>query len=348
MLSLQGERKWYHACAIAHRGSHEQLAKALATHGTWEHVWEKVNSSKSPIDFVAEEQKLDALGAELILKDDPSYPPLLREIEHAPFGIYVRGTLPSRDSFPFAIVGTRNATESSKELAEQFAGTLSRAGMVIISGLALGIDASSHEGALEASGITIAVVATGIDQYYPRANESLGKRIIQGGGTIISEYPPGMPALPHQFLERNRIVSGMSKGILVIEAPARSGSLATARFALEQNRDVFVIPGSARHPNFKGSHALIRQGAELVTCPEDIISAYGMEGVGIGLISPIGPIGEEARAILSVLSDSKKPMSIDKIIELTHLEAHVVMQTLTVLTTNGMIEEGNLGYAARK
>ena len=175
-----------------------------------------------------------------------------------------------------AIVGTRRATPDGKSTARRFAAELARAGIVIVSGLAFGVDAAAHEGCLDAEGKTVAVLACGLANIYPRNNEPLAKKILAQGGAIISEYPPDMPAYPSRFLERNRIVSGLSKGTLVIEAPERSGSLATARFALEQNRDVFVVPGPIAHPNFKGSHALIRQGAELVTTPEDILESYGI------------------------------------------------------------------------
>lgn len=345
MVGPESEHSFYHACARAHVGSHESLAKLIEKHRTWERAWKKIAKDYRSIDAESEWKKLARTDIALILHGDPAYPPLLREIPHAPFGIYVRGTLPSTGRLTLAIVGTRNATEPGKELAESFAHALAREGAVIVSGLALGIDAAAHRGCLEAKGTTVAVVATGLDRFYPRENERLGARIVKEGGAVISEYPPGVPGLPHQFLERNRIVSGLSRGALVVEAPARSGSLATARFALEQNRDVFVVPGPALHPNFKGSHALIREGAELVTAPEDILAAYGIESNLIGG-SPWAET-DDARAVLACLAASKKPVSIDKIIEATNLKARMAMQALGFLAASGRVEERGGGYALR-
>ena len=189
------------------------------------------------------------------------------------------------------------------------------------------------------------MVATGLDQCYPRTNEALGARIVKEGGALVSEYPPGVPALPHQFLERNRIVSGLSRGILVVEAPFRSGSLATARFATDQNRDVFAVPGPATHPNFAGSHELIRQGAMLVTAPSHILENYGVTEAH----SPAAEQAdtEEARTILEHLRSLRRPAHIDKIIEATNLEANIVLQTVMFLVAAGHVAESNEGYAIK-
>ena len=177
---------------------------------------------------------------------------------------------------PIAIVGTRRATPEGKIIAKRFARELTSYGIPIASGLAFGIDAAAHEECVATGGATIAVLAGGLDAIYPGSNAALAQKILARHGCIISEYPLGSPPLPYRFLERNRIISGISRGTLVVEAPENSGSLATARYALEANREVFVVPGSTLHPNFKGSHRLIRQGAELVTTPEEIFEAYGI------------------------------------------------------------------------
>ncbi|MEK7481868.1 MAG: DNA-processing protein DprA, partial [Patescibacteria group bacterium] len=171
------------------------------------------------------------------------YPALLREIPNAPEKIYILGKLPPEESLKIAIVGTRKATDQGRIIAKKLAEKLTNLGIVIVSGLAMGIDTAAHEGAVVANGKTIAVLANGLDKIYPAQNENLAKKILELNGAIISEYEPGKPALEHQFLERNRIVSGLSVATIVIEAPERSGSLVTARLAAEQGREVFVFPG---------------------------------------------------------------------------------------------------------
>jgi DNA processing protein len=293
-------------------------------------------------DPEAEWKKLAEQNIELILREDECFPPLLREIPHPPFGIYIKGVLPRNDQMAIAIVGTRRATPDGKSAARRFGAELARAGIVIASGLAFGVDAAAHEGCLDAGGRTVAVLACGLGHIYPRNNELLAKKILGSGGAIISEYPPDMPAYPSRFLERNRIVSGLSKGTLVIEAPERSGSLATARFALEQNRDVFVVPGSIAHPNFKGSHALIRQGAELVTTPEDILESYSIIKEKTATATFAGT--PEEKAILKFLAACAAPADIDKITEATKLQPHTANQTVSFLLIKGMIREDSSGY----
>ncbi|MCR4260962.1 MAG: DNA-processing protein DprA [Candidatus Colwellbacteria bacterium] len=198
------------------------------------------------------------------------YPKLLGEISDAPALIYVRGEL-KLDRPLIAVVGTRQATTEGKKIAEEFSKELARAGFGIISGLALGIDASAHKGALDAQGSTIAVLGNGIDDIYPPENRELADRILGSDGAIISEYGPGEPIEKTNFIQRNRIISALSIAVLVIEAPIHSGALVTARTGGEQGKDVFVVPGPIGNPNFEGSHKLIRDGAILVSSVEDIL-----------------------------------------------------------------------------
>lgn len=200
----------------------------------------------------------------------PGYPKLLGEITDAPRLIYVRGRL-RLDKPLIAIVGTRQATREGKKIAEEFSRNLVKKGFGIISGLALGIDASAHKGALSAGGNTIAVLGNAIDDVYPVENKGLSDRILKSGGAVISEYGPGKAIEKGNFIERNRIISALSIAVLVIEAPVHSGALITARTGGEQGKDVFVVPGSVDNPNFEGSHKLIRDGAILVGSVEDIL-----------------------------------------------------------------------------
>jgi DNA processing protein len=202
--------------------------------------------------------------------NDSSYPLLLKEIGDAPLLLYVRGQVELLSQPQLAIVGTRNPTYAGRDSAEQFAGVLAQAGLVITSGLALGIDTASHRGALMANAPTIAVLGTGLDYIYPAANKSLARQIAQAG-VLVSEFPPLMPPISTNFPRRNRIISGLSLGVVVIEAALRSGSLITARCAAEQGREVFAVPGSIHNPLARGCHKLIRQGAKLIETAADII-----------------------------------------------------------------------------
>ncbi len=195
--------------------------------------------------------------------DDPRYPPLLRELTDAPPLLHARGRIDLLQQPQLAMVGSRNCTPGGARTARDFAGELARHGLVITSGLALGIDAEAHQGALDAGGGSIAVIGTGIDRIYPSRNKALAHRLAEEG-LIVSEFPLGMPPGRDNFPRRNRVISGLSRATLVVEATRRSGSLITARCSIEQGRDVFAIPGSIHNPQAKGCHRLIREGAKLV------------------------------------------------------------------------------------
>ena len=339
---MEKEAIFYHAIAQHAAGSYADISRLKKNFASWEEAYRAAPDLQNTPSPETAYKKLRERGISLVLKEDPQYPPLLREIPHPPFGIYIKGTPPDNDQLTIAIVGTRRATPDGKSTARRFATELARAGISIASGLAFGIDAAAHEGCLDAGGRTIAVLACGLANIYPRNNESVARKILAQGGTIISEYPPDMPAYPSRFLERNRIISGVSKGTLVIESPERSGSLATARFAFEQNRDVFVVPGGVAHPNFKGSNRLIRQGAELVTCTEDVLESYGiLKEKADASLSAGTP---EERTILKFLAGCSEAADIDKIIDMTKLEPRIANQTVSTLYIKGMIKELGDGY----
>jgi DNA processing protein len=202
--------------------------------------------------------------------DDPRYPPALLQTADPPLLLYAQGRCELLQAGSLAIVGSRNPTPQGRENATAFAAHLSRAGLTIVSGLALGIDGAAHAGALEGAASTIAVVGTGLDRVYPRRHRELAHRIA-AEGLLVSEYPPGTPPLAENFPIRNRIIAGLARGTLVVEAALQSGSLITARLAVEAGRDVFAIPGSIHSPQSRGCHALIKQGAKLVDRSEDIL-----------------------------------------------------------------------------
>ena len=279
----------------------------------------------------------------LIDTENENYPELLMEIQSPPSPLYLMGSLPDQTLPTVAIVGTRKASRDGRELARKTAKELSEAGVVIVSGLAMGIDTEAHKGTLEAGGVTIAVLGNGIDSVYPAQNEKLAKKILEKGGAIVSEYGPGEPSYRNRFIERNRIISGLSLGVVVIEAPERSGALSTARFAGEEGRSVFVFPNSPRNKNYSGSHALIRDGATLVTDTEEIL-----EDLGIGPVhkteKKMKNLSEDEYRVLRVVANAGKPINIDMIIEETTLDPHVASNVIATLVIEGIIKEGNTGY----
>lgn len=289
-----------------------------------------------------------------IKKKDDDYPELLQEIPDAPEKIFVLGNLQNKQinsELKIAIVGTRRATLEGRALAKELAKKLAECGITIVSGLAMGIDTAAHYGTVEAKGKTIAVLANGLNSIYPAQNENLAKKILEFGGAIISEYPAGTPALPHQFLERNRIVSGLCDATIIIEAPERSGSLVTARLAAEQGREVFVFPGPINHPNYKGSHKLIRDGARLTASIEDIFEDLNLNHKKLSQKKenntelPLSNIEtEEEKIILKIIKNSNQPLNIDKIIKLTKLEPQKANQTIAFLIIKGIIKETEKGY----
>ena len=215
---------------------------------------------------------------------DPRYPKLLLEAADPPLLLYAQGRVELLQAAAIAVVGSRNPTPQGLESARAFSSHLADAGLTVVSGLALGIDTAAHTGALEGSASTVAVVGTGLDRVYPSRNLKLAHRIASMG-LIVSEYALGTPPLPHHFPPRNRIIAGLARGTLVVEAALQSGSLITARLASEAGRDVFAIPGSIHSPQSRGCHALIKQGAKLVESVQDILEELRMPGVAPAIAS---------------------------------------------------------------
>lgn len=281
-----------------------------------------------------------------ITQNDAEYPELLREIAQPPAQLYVRGTIPSGQCF--AVVGTRMPTPYGKALTPKLVEPLARAGLVIVSGLAYGVDALAHEAALAVGGHTVAVLGTGIDEesLYPRKHRKLARKIVERGGAVISEYAPGTGAMKHHFPARNRIVAGMSVGTLVVEAKEKSGALITAKFAVEENRDVFALPGSVTSAHSVGPNRLIQQGATPVLSPADILDAYGLVPQQLALsivdgvtLVPSGVEGTEAQRILAALDADA--LHVDAIATATGLPTKQLLPLLTQLELSGLIR--NLG-----
>jgi DNA processing protein len=275
-----------------------------------------------------------------------SYPPLLNELSDPPVALYVRGSTDVLTMPQLAIVGSRNPTPHGRQTAYDFAAHLTRCGLVVTSGLALGIDTASHQGALDADGPTIAVCGTGLDVSYPKSNSSLAASIA-GCGALVSEFPLGTPPTKAHFPRRNRIISGLSLGTLVVEAALQSGSLITARLAAEQGREVFAIPGSIHNPLAHGCHRLIRQGAKLVETAADIfeelrplagsLAAYTQSSHKPADSQP--KAGELLHKGHKILLDALgfEPAGVDLLVERTGLRADEVAAMLTILELEGHI-----------
>jgi DNA processing protein len=231
---------------------------------------QRLRTYQEVVDVDAQARALDQYQARLITMEDPEYPPHLAEIYDPPLVLFVRGDLYEADQYAVALVGTRKPTPYGIRMAERIAGDLARRGLTVVSGMATGVDAAAHQGAIDAGGRTLAVLGCGVDIVYPAENAELMHHIIQHG-CVVSPFPMGVKPSKGHFPHRNRFISGLSLGTLVIEAPPGSGSLITARHAAEQGREVFALPGPVGQRNSMGPHALIREGAKLVETAEDIV-----------------------------------------------------------------------------
>ncbi|MBI1318194.1 MAG: DNA-protecting protein DprA [Candidatus Hydrogenedens sp.] len=230
-----------------------------------------IRAYRETVDVDGAERRMREYGATLVTMDDEAYPLRLAEIYGPPSVLYVRGTLQESDAHAIAIVGTRHATEYGRRMARELAQQLASRGVTVVSGLAAGVDTAAHEGALEAGGRTIAVLGNGVDIVFPAENAELMHRITRSGA-VVSPFPMGAKGFKGNFPIRNRIISGMTLGTLVIEAPPGSGALITARDAAEQGREVFALPGQVSNPNSRGPHALLKEGAKLVETVDDILT----------------------------------------------------------------------------
>jgi DNA processing protein len=285
----------------------------------------------------------EAANNHIIGLDDRAYPALLRQIPDPPVVIYAHGDISLLDSLQLAIVGSRNPTPAGQQTAEDFARHLSLAGLVITSGLATGIDAAGHEGALSADRPTIAVMGTGLDRVYPARHRDLAHRIA-ARGVLVSEFPLGTEPRPGNFPRRNRIISGLSLGTLVVEAAIRSGSLISARCATEQGREVFAIPGSIHNPLARGCHALIRQGAKLVETAQDILDELGPLAGAWATADPLETAGDDATAAGAWSPDAEYSQLLDYIgYDPTSIDSLVSRSGLTPAEVSSMLLQLELG-----
>jgi len=295
------------------------------------------------ISVDAEMEKLEHHKVNVLICEDPTYPSRLKEIYDYPPVLYVRGNLPAEDEPCLAVVGTRRPTVYGRQVTEEMATDLARSSITIISGLARGIDSVAHRAALDAGGKTVAVFGSGLDIVYPGENAKLAQAIIEQGA-LVSEHPLGVKPKAENFPLRNRIMSGLSLGVLVVEAGERSGALITAQQAVEQNREVFAIPGSILSPASQGTNRLIQDGAKLVRNYADIIEELNLTiVVQQAEIKEFSPANEVESAILRQLSS--EPNHIDEVCRRSGLTMSEVSSTLAMLELKGIARQvGSMNY----
>ena len=301
-------------------------------------------TTRETINLDAEVAKLDRYGVRMICWDSAEYPTTLRHIPTSPPTLYIKGELAEKDKWAIAIVGTRKLTEYGRQMTREITTGLVRRSITIVSGLARGIDSIAHKIAVDMGGRTIAVLGSGIDQIYPPENRHLAEKIADGQGAIISEYALGVPPEAKNFPPRNRIISALSLGSAVIEAGYPSGALITARFAAEQGRNIFAVPGNVNSAASKGTNKLIQEGAKLITSAKDILDELQLEHVEEqqALQLSLPDSAEEAALIPHLLNT---PIHADELSRATGLPTALVSSTLTMMELKGMVQQvGGMQY----
>ena len=331
--------------------SADQYRKTVAFFGDLKTAWEKVNQSfllqlgfrqdkvsrildfRDRLDFEGMVRQMEDLGIRILCVDDTEYPASLKEIHSPPPFLFVRGRMPPLHK-ALGVVGTRGISEYGRMATVRLVSGLAQSGFCIVSGLALGVDACAHVATLREKAPTIAVLGSGVDRFFPSENHFLGEKILEQGGAIVSEYPLGTPALSHHFPERNRIISGLSRGVLVVEGGLKSGALITARYALEQGREVFAVPSPIHREN-SGTNHLIRRGeAKLVEKAEDILDEFGLESSSRQIALDFSPTETE---ILDRLRNDGKSM--DELVLETPYNVSRLSEILVGLQLKGAARE---------
>lgn len=301
-------------------------------------VVDHILSERRRINPAGEMERVQRLGARVLTLDHEEYPPLLRKIPDAPAVLYMQGRIDDADGLALAVIGTRKPTRYGCDATRMICGQVSGQGITIVSGLAQGIDAEAHRSALQAHGRTIAVLGSGIDRIYPAEHVNLARSIVEHGA-VLSEFPLGTPPNARNFPRRNRILSGLSLAVLVVEAPLHSGALITVDAALEQGRDVFAVPANIFNQVGAGTNRLIQDGAKLVTCAQDILEELNLRHTRVQVrqqaerLTPDSP--EEAKILSCLQAD---PVHIDDLIRLSGLTTEAVTATLTMLELKGLAE----------
>ena len=318
---------------------------ALKAAGLGQKMAERVVQMCASVDLEKVMSRIGALGITILTWEDESYPSRLKEIDQPPPVLYVRGSLTTDDSWAVAVVGTRRVSAYGRQVAEELATFLANNGVTVVSGLARGVDAISHESALKAGGRSIAVLGCGVDRIYPPEHTQLAEKMIESGA-IISDYAPGTPPDASNFPPRNRIISGLSIATVVVEAGDKSGALITAQFAVDQGREVFAVPGNILSPQSKGTNRLISDGAHPYLTPRDLLEVLNLTRISEQReVRKILPGNVMEAKVLSVLSH--EPLHIDEIRNKTGLPIELVSATLVMMGLKGSVQDvGGMKYVA--
>jgi DNA processing protein len=309
----------------------------LTAAGLNDNLVKRICEIRNRVSLDEVEQKLRIQGIQVLTWDDPEYPDRLRQITQSPFVLYIKGDLLAEDAWAVAIVGTRRYSPYGRQVAEKISHTLARNGITIISGLARGIDRIAHKYALDAGGRTIAVMGSGLDNLYPPEHRTLAEEI-SNKGALISDYPLGTPPDGSNFPPRNRIISGLSKIIIVIEAGERSGALITANYAAEQGKEVFAVPGKITAPTSKGTNLLIKQGAHPLLNPQDVLDLLNMTLVAEQRVIRKALPSDPKEAILDQ-AVGNEPLHVDELCSQVNMPIEEVTSTLALMELKGMVRK---------
>ncbi|MBN8580102.1 MAG: DNA-processing protein DprA [Anaerolineae bacterium] len=340
-VRMQGLVAYFGDLASAWNADASQLMEA----GLSAKLAEKVLGAKKQIDLDQVWAKIEAQGIQILTWADESYPSRLREIDQPPPILYLRGEYVDDDVFAVAIVGTRKVTPYGRQVTEEIASFLAGNGITVVSGLARGVDAIAHQAALKAGGRTLAVLGSGVDKIYPPEHRGLAEQIM-ARGAVISDYAVGTPPDASNFPPRNRIISGLSLAVVVIEAAETSGALITAEFAADQGREIFAVPGSILAPQSKGTNRLIQKGAQPLLTPADLMQALDLTRMGDHKTARRALPSDETEAlVLNVLG--REPLHVDEIRNQANLPIEKISATLTMMELKGMVRQvGGMNYVA--
>ncbi len=309
----------------------------LQAAGLNDNLVKRISEIRNRVSLDELEQKLRIQGIQVLTWDDPAYPDRLRHIVQSPFVLYIKGQIIAEDAWAVAIVGTRRYSSYGRQVAENISHTLARNGITIISGLARGIDGIAHRAAIDAGGRTIAVLGSGLDILYPPEHRALAEEISKEGA-LISDYPLGTPPDGSNFPPRNRIISGLSKFVIVIEAGERSGALITANYAAEQGKEVFAVPGKISAPMSKGTNLLIKQGAHPLLDPQDVLDLLNMTLVAEQRVIRKALPSDPKEAVL-YQAVGEEPLHVDEICSQVNLPIEEVTSTLALMELKGMVRK---------
>lgn len=334
---------------VAYFGDLESAWKAplaeLAGAGLGLKVIERVVQARQTVDLDKVWERIEKQGITILTWQDEAYPQRLKEIDQPPPVLYIRGTYVPDDLFAVAIVGTRRVTPYGRQITEELASFLAAHGMTVVSGLARGVDAVAHQTALKAGGRTIGVLGSGVDKIYPPEHRALAEQMMERGA-VISDYAPGTPPEASNFPPRNRIISGLSLAVVVVEAGETSGALITAEFAAEQGREVFAVPGSILAPQSKGTNKLIQKGAQPLLSMQDLMQALDITRVGEQKAArKIMPADAVEAKLLTVLTS--EPLHVDEIRNQSELPIEKVSAALVLMELKGLVRQvGGMNYVA--